>query len=246
MSLTTPFLFFVQAVLFTCSTPSTAEASCSLFATAEKDYCMVKPTRPQKCDINDMFLGMHTWASPPVGHSLPTSVTSPSWQCKRATISRIPASGRGGGITTMSLTNPFLFFVQAVLFTSSTPSTAEASCSLSATAEKDYCMVKPTSPQKCDINDMLLSMRTWASPPAGHSLPTSVTSPSWQCKRATTLRIPASGRGGGITTMSLTNHFLFFVQISPDATSDIRHTPGSGTKFYNCAGHQVQECDSGG
>ncbi|KAK8765033.1 hypothetical protein V5799_032355, partial [Amblyomma americanum] len=65
------------AALFTCSTPSTAEARSSLSATAEKDYCMVKPTSPQKCDINDMFLSMLTWASPPAGHSLPTSVTSP-------------------------------------------------------------------------------------------------------------------------------------------------------------------------
>ncbi|KAK8783722.1 hypothetical protein V5799_009913 [Amblyomma americanum] len=212
MSLTNPFLFFIQAMLFTCSSPSTAEAPCSLSATADKDYRMVKPTIPQRYDINDMFLSMRTWASPPAGLSLQSSVTSPPWQCKRATTSRIPASGRGGGMATMSLTNPFLFFIQAMLFTCSSPSTAEARCSLSATADKDYRMVKPTIPQRYDINDMFLSMRTWASPPAGLSLQSSVTSPPWQCKRATTSRIPASGRGGGMATMSLTNPFLFFIQ----------------------------------
>ncbi|XP_077485359.1 uncharacterized protein LOC144095533 [Amblyomma americanum] len=81
-------------------------------------------------------------------------------------LDRFSSSGRGGGIATMSLTNPSLFYVLAVLFNCPTPSTAEARCSLSVTVEKDYCMVKPTSPQKCDINDMFLTMRTWMSPPA--------------------------------------------------------------------------------
>ncbi|XP_065281554.1 uncharacterized protein [Dermacentor albipictus] len=213
MPLTNPFLFFVQAVLFICPTPPAIETCFGLSAAETTEYCIFRPTSPQRCDISDMLPDMRTWAPLLAGFSSPSSVTSEFWQHKGPTTSRIPASGRGRGTATMPLTNPFLFFVQAVLFICPTPPAIETSFGLSAAETTEYCIFRPTSPQRCDISDVLPDMRTWAPLLAGFSSPSSVTSEFWQHKGPATSRIPASGRGRGTATMPLTNPFLFFVQV---------------------------------
>ncbi|XP_075539131.1 uncharacterized protein LOC142573379 [Dermacentor variabilis] len=173
MRLMNPFLFIVQAVLFT-SSPVLAE------------------------ELNT--------------DNLPNATTT-AHQVAGDCTARITTSGHGRSTETMCLTNPFLFIVQAVLFTSSPVPAEELNTNNLPNATTTAHQVAGFDISFHGADDCLQSLRGWRATPDVHMIPTSSTSPTWVYLRDCTAWITTSGHGGSTKTMRLTNPFLFIVQV---------------------------------
>nr|XP_037270771.1 uncharacterized protein LOC119162986 [Rhipicephalus microplus] len=112
----------------------------------------------------------------------------------------------------MLLKNPFLFFVQAVVFASST-SHGQAECSALPDNNEDWHRGSwNMDSSKCCFSDELLGMHSWLPQPAAQLSTTSITSAMEESINRLDRAIFTSGHGGSSANMLLRNPFLFSVQ----------------------------------
>ncbi|KAK8762164.1 hypothetical protein V5799_026568 [Amblyomma americanum] len=118
MRLTNPFLFFVQAVFFVNVEP-TSQGAYYDSPGNWTDHRVSGVISSSECIAKTKVIGLRNWTPLLPAHRTPPSTTSPVTAHKREASARFATSGHGGGVGTMRLTNPFLFFVQAVFFVNS-------------------------------------------------------------------------------------------------------------------------------
>ncbi|XP_075732492.1 uncharacterized protein LOC142775060 [Rhipicephalus microplus] len=214
MLLRNPFLFFVQAVVFASST-SHGQAECSVLPDNEDWHRGSWNMDSSKCCFNDELLGMRSWLPQPAAQLSTTSITSAMEESINRLDRAIFTSGHGGSSANMLLRNPFLFFVQAVVFASST-SHGQAECSVLPDNEDWHRGSWNMDSSKCCFNDELLGMRSWLPQPAAQLSTTSITSAMEESINRLDRAIFTSGHGGSSANMLLRNPFLFFVQVRDD------------------------------
>ncbi|KAK8777280.1 hypothetical protein V5799_029381 [Amblyomma americanum] len=239
MRLTNPFLFFVQAVFFVNVEP-TSQGAYYDSPGNWTDHRVSGVISSSECIAKTKVIGLRNWTPLLPAHRTPPSTTSPVTAHKREASARFATSGHGGGVGTMRLTNPFLFFVQAVFFVNVEP-TSQGAYYDSPGNWTDHRVSGVISSSECIAKTKVIGLRNWTPLLPAHRTPPSTTSPVTAHKREASARFATSGHGGGVGTMRLTNPFLFFVQ----AVFFVNVEPTSQGAYYDSPGNWTDHRVSG-